>query len=197
MLAQRCTSPPLLGALLLLLLPTPATGGGGTLSFDGMFLNGAVLQQDVPVAVWGRGEPGRRVELSLDGAPVAHGQADAGGRWELALPPQATSWARTLAVSDGSGAEPISTVVKVGAVVSPSLSPLSRSVSSHRTDLPRCRRLCVCVCVCVCVCLCRSLCRRQVLCSGQSNMQMPVGHWNTWGSLFLSVCLSLRLSLCL
>ena len=98
-----------------------------------MFLNGAVLQRDVPITVWGRGVPGDRVELTLDGARVARGQADADGRWEVTMPPQPTAWSRTLAVSGDSAAVAVPTVVKVGVVV---------------------------------------------LCSGQSNMQMPVAHWD-------------------
>ena len=122
-------------SLLLLLLPVAAAAASSSaLSFDGMFMNGAVLQQDAPTTVWGRGDAGQRIELALDGTPAAHAVVDASGRWELVIPPQPTSWARTLAVSDGSAADSsVSTVVKFGAVV---------------------------------------------LCSGQSNMGMPVAHWN-------------------
>jgi hypothetical protein len=123
--------------LLLLLLLLLAGGESACactpLSFDGMFLNGAVLQKDAPVAIYGHGEPGSLVQLSLDGAPVAHGNTDAHGRWEVTVPPQPSSWGRTLAVSDGSAMDPVTTVVKVGAVI---------------------------------------------LCSGQSNMGMPVAHWD-------------------
>jgi hypothetical protein len=126
---------PLSLLLLLLLLPVAAAAASSSaLSFDGMFMNGAVLQQDAPTTVWGRGDAGQRIELALDGTPAAHAVVDASGRWELVIPPQPTSWARTLAVSDGSAADSsVSTVVKFGAVV---------------------------------------------LCSGQSNMGMPVAHWN-------------------
>eukprot|EP01043_Picozoa_sp_COSAG02_P070706 COSAG02_NODE_12630_length_1517_cov_1.833568_2_plen_176_part_00 len=132
---QRCwLSLPLPLSVLLLLAGGEASRARTPLSFDSMFLNGAVLQQDTLVAIYGHSEPGSPIQLSLDGTPVAHGNADPHGRWEVKLPPQPSSWARTLAVSDGSAMDPVSTVVKVGAVV---------------------------------------------LCSGQSNMGMPVAHWNS------------------
>ena len=115
-----------------LLLPRAAASG---LSFDPLFLNGAVLQQAAKVAVGGRSDAhGSAVELSLDGEVMAHTTVDGAGRWEASLPPQPTSWARTLAVSDKKAPAAGATVaIKFGAVV---------------------------------------------LCSGQSNMGMPVRHWD-------------------
>ena len=99
-----------------LLLPRAAASG---LSFDPLFLNGAVLQQDAKVAVWGRSDAhGSAVELSLDGEVMAHTTVDGAGRWEASLPPQPTSWARTLAVSDKKASGAGATVaIKFGAVV--------------------------------------------------------------------------------
>ena len=116
--------------LQLLLLAAPAVQA---LSFGSMFGRGAVLQQGVPVAVWGSSSAsGRAVELALDGKPVAKASVQADGSWSAQLPPQPTSWGRTLSASDASGGT-AHAEVRFGAVV---------------------------------------------LCSGQSNMQMPVHHWD-------------------
>ena len=55
------------------------------LSFGRPFTNGAVLQRDRPVPVWGRAQPGANVRVSY-GAAVATGKADASGVWRVTLP---------------------------------------------------------------------------------------------------------------
>ena len=69
------------------------------LSFGRPFTNGAVLQRDRPVPVWGRALPGANVRVSY-GAAVAAGKADASGVWRVTLPAMpASSVPRTLSVS--------------------------------------------------------------------------------------------------
>src|SRR5262249_2496286 len=60
-----------------------------------------VLQRDRPVPVWGRAEPGEAVavELRSEGGAIAQAatEADAQGRWRVALPPLGAGGPYTLA----------------------------------------------------------------------------------------------------
>lgn len=107
------------------------------ISLDVGFSGGAVLQRGVSVAVWGNEtQPNAKVTVLLDGEAVGTATADGEGRWESTLPPQTTSWGRTLSARDESDGQADSAVVRFGEVV---------------------------------------------LCSGQSNMQMPVNHYEDGG----------------
>lgn len=55
-----------------------------------LFRDGAVLQRELPLPIWGRAAPGEPVGAML-GSNRAHTVADSSGRWRLALPPQAAS----------------------------------------------------------------------------------------------------------
>lgn len=64
------------------------------------FSSGAVLQRNVPVCVWGRGENGREILARL-GEFEGRGRVE-GGRWSLFLPAMAANAApQTLTVTDG------------------------------------------------------------------------------------------------
>ena len=45
-----------------------------------------VLQQDMPVRIWGQAEPGEAVSLEFQGQKIA-GKADSAGKWALFLMP--------------------------------------------------------------------------------------------------------------
>ncbi len=53
---------------------------------NALFTDGAVLQEGLPVPVWGWADPGEDVTVSGNGATAA-GKADAEGRWKVALGP--------------------------------------------------------------------------------------------------------------
>ncbi len=87
-----------IGALALsLLLPTTVRAG---LDLPLMFSQGAVLQRDQPMHVWGWAVPGTRVKLGFDGAR-AQAVADAHGRWEANLPTHAAGGPYTLDIDAG------------------------------------------------------------------------------------------------
>jgi sialate O-acetylesterase len=87
------------GALALaLLLPAAAQA---KLELPLMFSQGAVLQRDLPVHVWGWSTPGARVRLGFDGAH-ATAVADAKGRWDATLPRHAAGGPYLLDIDDGS-----------------------------------------------------------------------------------------------
>ncbi|MCF7864293.1 MAG: hypothetical protein K9L89_05850, partial [Kiritimatiellales bacterium] len=68
------------------------------LSFAPIFNDGAVLQCEMPVNVWGKADPGATVTLSFAGQEKS-AVADASGKWMLQLDPMASSSEpRTLAV---------------------------------------------------------------------------------------------------
>jgi hypothetical protein len=81
-----------------------------------------VLQRREPAAVWGTGEPGVRVTLSLDGVSVAEtavsdvGSHGSRGRWIAYLPPHEASWGNKLVISSV-GMDDIVVRVNFGEVV--------------------------------------------------------------------------------
>ena len=104
-----------------LLLPAPLLHAEVTL--PAVFGDHAVLQRDVPLPVWGRAQPGERVEVLLAdaaGAAVARGSAtaDAAGAWQTRLPAlPARTLPLTLTVSGSAGGAPFrSTDLLVGEV---------------------------------------------------------------------------------
>lgn len=68
--------------------PTPAPTSG--LRVAKVFGDNMVLQCDRPLPVWGRAEPGERVTVTLGAAREAT-TADAEGRWQVQLSPQAAT----------------------------------------------------------------------------------------------------------
>jgi sialate O-acetylesterase len=83
------------GVLLLIL----SFSASAELSFAPIFNDGAVLQCDMPVNVWGTAEPGESVTVTFAGQSKT-AVADAAGKWLLQLDPlKASSEPRTLAVT--------------------------------------------------------------------------------------------------
>ncbi|WP_052690006.1 sialate O-acetylesterase [Xanthomonas sp. GPE 39] len=67
-----------------------------------LFADGAVLQRDVPMPVWGWATPGARIQVRLDGAQ-ANAVAALDGRWQAQLPAHAAGGPYVLEVQgDGS-----------------------------------------------------------------------------------------------
>lgn len=89
---------------IVLLLCLVATVAGGTeLSFAPVFNNGAVLQCEMPVNVWGSAGPGETVTVSFAGQKK-EAVADADGRWKVQLDPMPpSSEPRTLAAVSSIG----------------------------------------------------------------------------------------------
>lgn len=74
-----------LAALALAALPASAWA---KLELPLLFADGAVLQRDVPMRVWGWATPGARIQVRLDGG-AASAVAAADGRWQAQLPAHA------------------------------------------------------------------------------------------------------------
>jgi len=79
-----------------------------------LFADGAVLQREVPMRVWGWATPGARIQVRLDGA-AARAVAAADGRWQAQLPAHAAGGPYVLEVQ-GDGAQRRIGAVLVGDV---------------------------------------------------------------------------------
>lgn len=92
-----------------------AGGQDGALSLASIFGDHAVLQRDQPIAVWGTGAPGSRVDIRFAGhAAVA--RTDAAGKWSAQLPSVAAGGPYVLTASSGSQSAVIEDVL-VGDVI--------------------------------------------------------------------------------
>lgn len=74
--------------LSLILLLALGTAVRADVRLPAIFGNNMVIQQGMPVPVWGRAEPGEKVKVSFAGQ-VALAEADSKGRWKATLPPMA------------------------------------------------------------------------------------------------------------
>jgi len=75
------------------------------LTLASVFTDHAVLQRDMPVAVWGRGPVGAKLAVEFAGQSVA-GEVGKDGRWQVKLAPLAASAeSRALVVKDEAGKE--------------------------------------------------------------------------------------------
>jgi sialate O-acetylesterase len=75
---------------LALMLFFAATAHATELRLHALFSNGAVLQRDIPLPVWGWTEPGQGVEVEFAGQTHT-ATADANGKWKVTLTALATS----------------------------------------------------------------------------------------------------------
>ena len=66
-----------------------------------IFNNGAVLQCEMPVTIWGTATPGTTVQLLLDGKPAGEAKAEAEGRWQAELPAHPPGGPHTLEAKSG------------------------------------------------------------------------------------------------
>ncbi len=62
--------------------------GAAEFKFASVISDNAVLQRDVEAPVWGFGEPGKKVKVSLNGKAVGEATVGENGRWTVKLPPQ-------------------------------------------------------------------------------------------------------------
>ena len=85
---------------ILALLASPMTALAAQLELPLLFSDGAVLQRDRALPVWGQAAPGAKVQVEFDGA-LAQAVAGADGRWSLQLPPHAAGGPYTLVVRAG------------------------------------------------------------------------------------------------
>ncbi len=84
--------------LLALALPAPAE-----VTFAPLFQDGAVLQRETPLPLWGTADPGERVQIEFLGRSAST-VADAEGRWMLTLlPVPASAVPQTLHYQDSTG----------------------------------------------------------------------------------------------
>lgn len=82
------------------IVAAPAAHAAAGLQLSLPFSDGAVLQRDRVIQVWGKAAPGAQVRVRLDGADAV-ASADAQGRWRATLPPHAPGGPWTLEASDG------------------------------------------------------------------------------------------------
>lgn len=87
-------------ALLVLALAVAAPEAVAQLRLPLVLSDGAVLQRDRPIPVWGWAAPGASVSVRL-GAEAAATEADAEGRWRVELPPRAAGGPLALTVEAG------------------------------------------------------------------------------------------------
>lgn len=88
------------GASLALLLSLPLAAQA-KLELPLMFSQGAVLQRDMPMHVWGWSKSGAQITVSFDGAH-ATAKANADGRWDATLPKHAAGGPYAMEIDDGS-----------------------------------------------------------------------------------------------
>ena len=80
------------------------------LSFAPIFNDGAVLQCELPVNLWGKAEAGTDVEIRLDGQKVASVLTDADGIWGTVLPKQNPGGAHVIEALSGADSAKINGV---------------------------------------------------------------------------------------
>jgi sialate O-acetylesterase len=80
----RCLWLALVGAAIFLNLPPARSAGVSTLKLASIFGDNMVLQQNLPVPVWGWAAPGTAVTVTFSGQKKST-HADVNGRWEIRL----------------------------------------------------------------------------------------------------------------
>jgi sialate O-acetylesterase len=83
-------------ACMLAVVPVARAG----LRLPALFADGAVLQRDRPIRIWGEADPGTAVQVEFDGMR-ALGRADGAGRWHVELPAHAAGGPYVLAIRNG------------------------------------------------------------------------------------------------
>ena len=87
-------------ATLVAIVAGVAFASHGSVEFAAPFADGCVLQRGVPVPVWGRADPGEKVEVTFGGQSIGT-TAGADGRWMVHLAPmEACSEGRVLSAND-------------------------------------------------------------------------------------------------
>ena len=92
--------PPRLGPFLAALTTVTVLGSGWAVELPSLFTDGAVLQRDRPVPIWGTARPGEAVTVSFAGQTLRT-TADAKGDWSVLLAPMpASPVGRSLTVNE-------------------------------------------------------------------------------------------------
>ena len=93
-----------------------ATSASGTIILPSIISNGAVLQREANVAIWGQADAGEIITVNFNGQSVDT-TASNGGDWELDLLPMiANSTAQEMTISGSSSAMVVVADVRVGEV---------------------------------------------------------------------------------
>ena len=79
-----------LSLFLVALLSVPLVPASAAVSLAPLFREGAILQRDQPVPVWGKAAPGEQVTVGFGGQSLVT-RADEAGRWSVRLAPLAAS----------------------------------------------------------------------------------------------------------
>ncbi len=87
--------------LTLLALAAVPCSAWAALQLPLLFADGAVLQRDVPMRVWGWATPGARIQVRLNGAAASAVAATDGRRWQAQLPAHAAGGPYALDVQGG------------------------------------------------------------------------------------------------
>ena len=90
-------------------------GRNRILAFASPFTDGAILQRDMPVAVWGMSEADAEVKVSFAGRSVV-ARADSRGKWEVRLPPMSACKEGRSLTAESAGARVEVRDVRVGEV---------------------------------------------------------------------------------
>ena len=86
------------GALAFAALLSPMAQAG--LDLPLLYSQGAVLQRDQPIRVWGWDAPGSKVTLAFDGTQAV-AMTDEQGHWQATLPAHAAGGPYVLSIGDG------------------------------------------------------------------------------------------------
>ncbi len=86
--------------LLVVIVGSAGTADHVPLSTSLLFSDGAVLQRDVAVPVWGRATPRASVTVMLNDMEL-EGRADRDGNWRTEIPPQAAGGPHRIVISSG------------------------------------------------------------------------------------------------
>ena len=94
-----------------------ATSASGTIILPSIISNGAVLQREANVAIWGQADAGEIITVNFNGQSVDTTASSNGGDWELDLLPMiANSTAQEMTISGSSSAMVVVADVRVGEV---------------------------------------------------------------------------------
>lgn len=88
---------------------------GAAVRVGGLFTDNAVLQQGLPIPVWGTADPGERVAVTL-GGDTSRASADATGKWSLKLAPRKAGGPFDMRIEGSSGSPVVLKNVLVGEV---------------------------------------------------------------------------------
>ncbi len=80
------------------------------LTFAPIFNDGAILQCEMPVNIWGNAIPGSTVDVLLDGTKVSTATTDDGGRWMAVMPAREAGGPFVLSIKSGRRQHAISDV---------------------------------------------------------------------------------------